>query len=61
MACSLVLIHCAISVDISWESSANIAAMMFVYGFPYTLAVPAIWDMALRSSAKQFLNSNVEV
>lgn len=61
MACALVLVQCAISVDISWETSTNIAAMVFVYGFPYILAIPAIWDIALRNSAKQFLASNVEV
>jgi len=36
------------SIDITWEHSANIAVLMFVYGFPYILAIPAIWDIALR-------------
>ncbi len=27
--------------------------MMFVYGFPYILSIPAIWDVALRNTIKQ--------
>lgn len=59
MASTLLLIHCAISIDISWEKAGNIAALMFVYGFPYMLAIPAIWDIALRNTAKHFLAGNV--
>mmetsp|Transcript_18034 Transcript_18034/g.22579 ORF Transcript_18034/g.22579 Transcript_18034/m.22579 type:complete len:136 (+) Transcript_18034:899-1306(+) len=62
MICTLVLIQCAISIDVSWQQSANIALMMFVYGFPYILAIPAIWDLAQRNSAKNFLtHGNIEV
>lgn len=61
MTCTLLLVQCSISVEISWFTSANIAAMMFVYGFPYILAIPSIWDVALRNTAKQMRDSNVEV
>lgn len=62
MVCTLVLVQCAISIDISWEESAQIATMMFVYGFPYLLAIPAIWDVAQRNSAKNFDRyGNIEV
>ena len=54
MVCALVLVHCSLSIDISWEDSANISITMLVYGFPYLLAIPAIWDIALRNSRRNF-------
>ena len=35
--------------------------MMFVYGFPYILAIPAIWDIALRNTARQLKEGRVVV
>ena len=62
MICVLVLLHCTVSIDISWADSANISAMVFVYGFPYILTVPAIWDMALNASKRNYRkNGNIEV
>jgi len=54
MACSLVLIQCSLSIDISWESSTNIAVIMFVYGFPYILAIPAIWEITIKNAANNY-------
>ena len=62
MVCTLSLVQCAISIDIEWSTAINIAAMLFVYGFPYLLAIPAIWDVAQRNSAKNFLrHGGIEV
>ena len=44
-----------------WITSANIALMMFGYGFPYIMAIPAIWDKALRNTSRQLLEGNVKV
>jgi len=35
--------------------------MMFGYGFPYILAIPAIWDKALRNTARQLEEGHVKV
>ena len=35
--------------------------MMFGYGFPYILAIPAIWDKALRNVTRHLRQHNVEV
>ena len=52
LASLLVFIQCGLNVDVPWVDSSNIALMMFVYGFPYILAIPAIWDIALRNTAR---------
>ncbi len=52
IASTLLLIHCSIDGNISWATSANIAAMCFVYGFPYILAIPSIWDVALVNACR---------
>jgi magnesium-transporting ATPase (P-type) len=61
ISCTLLLVQCSISAEISWYTSANIAAMVFIYGFPYILAIPSIWDLALVNAARQLKTSNVEV
>jgi len=57
----LLLIQCGIHEDMDWLTSANVALMMFGYGFPYILAIPAIWDKALRNTAKRLEERNVKV
>ena len=54
MTCTLILIHNSISLDSTWRQSINVAAVVFIYGFPYILAIPAIWDIALQSSIKNY-------
>lgn len=61
MASALALIQCKITANIEWSTSINIAVMITVYGFPYILAIPAIWDIALRNTAAQFKTNHVEV
>lgn len=34
---------------------------MFVYGYPYILSIPTIWDRALKHTAKNLREKNVEV
>ena len=58
---SLAFVQCSISIDIDWITSGNIAIMLFVYGFPYILAIPSIWDIALRNTAAHMRQSHVEV
>ena len=51
-ASAFLFVQCGLNEVIDWKTSANIAVMMFVYGFPYILVIPAIWDLALANSAK---------
>lgn len=30
-----------------------VAALLLVYGFPYMLAIPSVWDIALRSTIEK--------
>lgn len=61
LASVFLFVQCGLNSDISWLTSLNIAVMMFVYGFPYILAIPAIWDVALRNTTKQMLEGRVQV
>jgi len=54
MICTLTLVHCSMSYNIYWEQSISIAIIMFVYGFPYVLSIPAIWEIALRNSKRNY-------
>ena len=42
-------------------TSGNIALMMLVYGFPYILSIPSIWDMAMNAAKNQLLDHDVLV
>ena len=42
-----VFVHCMFDSNISWVTAVNVSIMTFVYGFPYMLSVPSIWDIAL--------------
>lgn len=57
----VLLIQCGISETIDWITAANIAIMMFVYGYPYILSIPSIWDRALKHTTKNLREKNVEV
>lgn len=61
IASILVFLQCGLNVDVPWVDSGNIALMMFVYGFPYILAIPSIWDIALRNTANQLKEGKVIV
>ena len=61
LASGLLLIQCGIHRKIDWIDSGNIALMMFGYGFPYILAIPSIWDKALRNVARHLEEGNVKV
>lgn len=61
LSAALVFVQCGISADIDWVSSACIAAMMIVNGYPYILSIPAIWDRALKHTARNMLEGNVLV
>ena len=60
-ASAFLLVQCGLSERIEWSTSATISIMMFVYGFPYILAIPSVWDIALRNTAKHLLDGNVLV
>ena len=57
----LLLVQCGIHQNIDWVDSGNIALMMFGYGFPYILAIPSIWDKALRNTVRHLEEGNVKV
>ena len=61
LASILIFVQCGLNIDVPWVDSGNIALMMFVYGFPYILAIPAIWDIALRNTARQLKEGRVVV
>ena len=61
LASGLLVVHCGLSEKIDWVTAGNIAIMMFVYGFPYILSIPSIWDMALRGTVRQLSYNNVKV
>ena len=48
VASVILFLQCGIKKTVTWTDSANIALMMFVYGFPYILAIPSIWDKAVK-------------
>lgn len=54
MVSALLLIHFTITLDSSWKQSVSVATIVFIYGFPYILAIPAIWDIALYNSIKNY-------
>ena len=60
-ASAFLLVQCGLSKKIEWRDAANISIMMFVYGFPYILAIPSVWDIALRNTARHLLDGNVVV
>lgn len=60
-ASGILAVQCGISKEIDWQTAGNIACMMFVYGFPYILAIPSIWDIAIRNTSKHLLDGNVQV
>lgn len=39
----------------------NVAAMMIVYGFPYILVIPSVWDIAMRNTSRHLNTTNIEV
>ena len=57
----LFFVQCGLNSDIEWSTAGTIAIMMFVYGFPYILAIPSVWDIALRNISRQLLEHNVNV
>lgn len=57
----LLLIQCGIHKEMDWITSGNVALMMFGYGFPYILAIPSIWDKALKHTSRQLADGNVKV
>ena len=57
----VLLVQCGMSKNIDWVTAANIAIMMFVYGFPYILSIPSIWDRALKHTSRNLLEKNVMV
>lgn len=62
LTCTFILVHFTFTLENSWTKSISITALVLVYGFPYILAIPAIWDIALGSSADNYSASgNIEV
>ena len=61
LGAGLLLIQTGIHKNIDWITSGNIALMMFGYGFPYILSIPAIWDKALRNTTKHLEEGNIKV
>jgi len=61
LASGLLLIQTGIHKNISWVDSGNVALMMFGYGFPYILAIPAIWDKALRNTTRHLEEHGIKV
>lgn len=62
LICGLLIVHSAMSLKTTWEHALNIALVVLVYGFPYILAIPALWSITLRNSAGNFLhNGNIDV
>lgn len=57
----ILMAQCGISESIDWQTAGNIACMMFVYGFPYILAIPSVWDIAIRNTSRHLLAGNVLV
>ena len=58
---AILFLQCGIKKTVTWTDSANIALMMFVYGFPYILAIPSIWDKAVRQVCNHLADGNVLV
>ena len=38
-----------------------VASLLLVYGFPYMLAIPTVWDIALRNKVRQMNEGNLKV
>ena len=41
--------------SLSWKVSADLAFMLIVYGFPYTLMIPSIWDMVVSGTVNRLM------
>ena len=61
IASGLLFVQSGLNSEIGWYTALNVAVMMFVYGFPYILAIPAIWDVALRNTISQLADGKVKV
>ncbi len=61
MASIAALVHCMFDSKISWITAVNVTIMTFVYGFPYMLSVPSIWDIALVQASRQLQVNSVNV
>lgn len=61
VASIILFLQCGIKKTVTWTDSANIALMMFVYGFPYILAIPSIWDKAVKQVSNHLAEGNVLV
>ena len=61
LTCTFILVHFTFTLENSWTKSISITALVLVYGFPYILAIPAIWDIALGSSAKNYELNHIDV
>lgn len=60
-ASSLLVVHCGLSEKIEWLTAILVGSMMLVYGFPYILSVPVIWDMSLNAAKRQMAEAGVRV
>ena len=41
--------------SLTWKVSADLSFMLIVYGFPYTLMIPSIWDMVVSGTVNRLM------
>ena len=41
--------------SLTWKVSADLAFMLIVYGFPYTLMIPSFWDMVVSGTVNRLM------
>ena len=50
---AVLLMQCIFTDKIDWNRSGLVAGLLLVYGFPYMLAIPSVWDIALKSTVEK--------
>lgn len=58
---AFVFVQSGLNLSIGWGTAASVGLMVLIYGFPYMLAIPSVWDIAIRNTVEQLAGLNVAV